>query len=120
MPQERSDMRRVKEVLRLAHELGYSNRQIQESVRMGRTSVGEYLARAREAGVRYADVAGMGEAEVEALLFKRRYRISLNSLGFTWLERQAYSGNFVCFCSNPTAKPPALLERLTAVQHWRE
>ena len=31
----------------------------------------EYLARAREAGVRYADVAGMGEAEVEALLFKR-------------------------------------------------
>ena len=28
MPQERSDMRRVKEVLRLAHELGYSNRQI--------------------------------------------------------------------------------------------
>ena len=71
MPQERSDMRRVKEVLRLAHELGYSNRQIQESVRMGRTSVGEYLARAREAGVRYADVAGMGEAEVEALLFKR-------------------------------------------------
>ena len=71
MPQERSDMRRVKEVLRLAHELGYSNRQIQESVRMGRTSVGEYLARAREVGVRYADVAGMGEAEVEALLFKR-------------------------------------------------
>jgi transposase len=71
MPQERSDMRRVKEVLRLAHELGYSNRQIQESVRMGRTSVGVYLARARDAGVRYADVAGMGEAEVEALLFKR-------------------------------------------------
>ena len=71
MPQERSDMRRVKEVLRLAHELGYSNRQIQELVRMGRTSVGEYLARAREAGVRYADVAGMGKAEVEALLFKR-------------------------------------------------
>lgn len=71
MPQERSDMRRVKEVLRLAHELGYSNRQIQKSVRMGRTSVGVYLARARDAGVRYADVAGMGEAEVEALLFKR-------------------------------------------------
>ena len=22
--------------------------------------------------------------------------------------------------TNPTAKPPALLERLTAVQHWRE
>jgi transposase len=71
MPQERSDMRRVKEVLRLAHELGYTNRQIQESVRMGRTSVGVYLARARVAGVRYIDVAQMGEADVEALLFKR-------------------------------------------------
>ena len=63
-------MRRVKEVLRLAHELGYSNRQIQLSVRMGRTSVGAYLARALKAGVRYADVSLMGEAEVEALLFK--------------------------------------------------
>jgi len=38
-------MRRVKEVLRLAHELGYSSRQIRDSVRLGRTTVGEYLAR---------------------------------------------------------------------------
>ena len=39
MPRKRSDMRRVKEVLRLAHELGYSLRQIAESVRLGRTAV---------------------------------------------------------------------------------
>mgnify|MGYP002078384821 CR=1 FL=1 len=71
MPRGRSDMRRVKEVLRLAHELGYSSRQIQGSVRLGRTTVGEYLARARTAGVRYADVAEMSEAAVEAVLFKR-------------------------------------------------
>ena len=63
-------MRRVKEVLRLAHELGYSSRQIQDSVRLGRTTVGEYLARARAAGMRYADVAEMSEAAVEAVLFK--------------------------------------------------
>jgi len=63
-------MRRVKEVLRLAHQLGYSRRQIQDSVRLGRTTVGEYLARARTAGIRYADVAEMGEAAVEAVLFK--------------------------------------------------
>lgn len=63
-------MRRVKEVLRLAHELGYSHRQIAVSVRLGRTAVGEYLERAREAGIRYADVAEMSEAAVEALLFK--------------------------------------------------
>lgn len=63
-------MKRVKEVLRLAHELGYSSRQIQDSVRLGRTTVGEYLARARAAGMRYADVAEMSEAAVEAVLFK--------------------------------------------------
>jgi DNA-binding transcriptional regulator LsrR (DeoR family) len=76
MPQKRSDMRRVKEVLRLAHELGYSLRQIAESVRLGRTSVRDYLTRADAAGVRYEDVADKGEAEIEALLFRRQSRRS--------------------------------------------
>jgi hypothetical protein len=40
-------MKRVKEVLRLAHELGYSSRQIQDSVRLGRTTVGESLRKTR-------------------------------------------------------------------------
>ena len=40
MPRERSDMRRVKELLRLAHELGYSKRQIAQSIRMPKTTVG--------------------------------------------------------------------------------
>jgi transposase len=64
-------MRRVKEVLRLAHELGYSLRQVAESVRLGRTSVRDYLTRADAAGVRYEDIADKGEAEIEALLFRR-------------------------------------------------
>ena len=71
MPRERSDMRRVKELLRLAHELGYSKRQIALSIRMPKTTVGDYLARAAAAGLRYADVAGMSEEAVEALLFRR-------------------------------------------------
>ena len=71
MPRERSDMRRVKELLRLAHELGYSKRQIALSIRMPKTTVGDYLARADAAGLRYADVAGMSEEAVEALLFRR-------------------------------------------------
>jgi transposase len=71
MPRERSDMRRVKELLRLAHELGYSKRQIAQSIRMPKTTVGDYLARAEAAGLRYADVAGMSEEAVEALLFQR-------------------------------------------------
>ena len=71
MPRERSDMRRVKELLRLAHELGYSKRQIALSIRMPKTTVGDYLARATAAGLCYADVAGMREEAVEALLFQR-------------------------------------------------
>src|SRR5688500_7886985 len=71
MPRERSDMRRVKELLRLAHELGYSKRQIALSIRMPKTTVSDYLARAAAAGLCYADVAGMSEEAVEALLFQR-------------------------------------------------
>ena len=68
MPRERSDMRRVKELLRLAHELGYSKRQIAQSIRMPKTTVGDYLARAAAAGLRYADVAELSEEAAEALL----------------------------------------------------
>jgi transposase len=71
MPRERSDMRRVKELLRLAHELGYSKRQIAQSIRMPKTTVADYLARAAAAGLRYGDVAEMSEEAVEARLFRR-------------------------------------------------
>ena len=70
MPQERSDMRRVKEVLRLAHELGYST--------------GKFRSWSGWAGRRWANIwrgprgrralrrcCRDGQAEVEALLFKR-------------------------------------------------
>ena len=69
MPRERSDMRRVKELLRLAHELGYSKRQIAQSIRMPKTTVNDYLARAEAAGLRYADVAGMSEEAVRRCCF---------------------------------------------------
>jgi hypothetical protein len=36
-------MRRVKELLRLAHELGYSKRQIAVSIRMPKTTVNDYV-----------------------------------------------------------------------------
>src|SRR3954451_7011402 len=81
MPRERSDMRRVKELLRLAHELGYSKRQIAVSIRMPKTTVNDYLARAEAAGLRYGDVAGMSEEAVEALLFQRARTAANAGLG---------------------------------------
>jgi hypothetical protein len=67
-------MRRVKELLRLAHELGSSKRQIAPSIGMPKSTVGTYLARAEAAGLRYADVAELDEEAVEARLFQRAER----------------------------------------------
>ena len=72
MPWKRSDMRRMKEVLRL----GYSLRQIAESVRLGRTSVRDYLARADVAGVRYEDVAGFFRTHAAARSSQVMLRLS--------------------------------------------
>ena len=75
MARKRLEMKRVKEVLRLSQELGWSGRQIAKSTRLGRTTVREYLERAQAAGLRYQDIADKGEAEIEALLFRQQERV---------------------------------------------
>ena len=44
-------MRKAREILRLKHALGLTNRQIGASLHMSHVSVGKYLQRASEAGV---------------------------------------------------------------------
>ena len=44
-------MRKAREILRLKHELGLTNRQIGASLHLSHVSVGKYLQRAGEAGV---------------------------------------------------------------------
>jgi hypothetical protein len=51
MPARRLSMRRIREVLRLKFELGLENRQIARSCRISHSSVGNYLIRARRAGL---------------------------------------------------------------------
>jgi DNA-binding transcriptional regulator LsrR (DeoR family) len=50
MPAERAPMRKVREVLRLRHALGVSERQIAITTGLSRSTVGEYLRRARSYG----------------------------------------------------------------------
>ena len=69
MPGKRLSMRKIKEVLRLRFDVGLSGRQIARSCGMGRTTVREYLWRAKRAGVCWPLPEGMGEAALEALLF---------------------------------------------------
>lgn len=62
-------MRKIEEVLRLHHDCGRSNREIAEAVRTSPTTVGDYLRRARLAGLGWPLTEGMTEAAVEAALF---------------------------------------------------
>lgn len=51
MPGVRLSMRKIREILRLKYENGLSGRQIAKSCHIARSSVGEYLSRARVAGL---------------------------------------------------------------------
>ncbi len=44
-------MRKTKEILRLKHELGLTNRQIAASLNLSHTCVGQHLAQARQVGI---------------------------------------------------------------------
>jgi len=69
MPMERLTMRKVKEVLRLKWGNGLSDRQVAISCSIARSTVAEYIGRAKRAGLSWQQAEGMNEAEIERLLF---------------------------------------------------
>jgi len=69
MPGKRLSMRKIKEVLRLRFEVGLSGRAIAHSCAMGRTTVREYLQRAKRVGVTWPLPEGSTDGDLEALLF---------------------------------------------------
>jgi hypothetical protein len=69
MPRERSDMRRIREVLRLRDEFGASVRRIAAACRMPRTTVRDYLRRLESAELRFGEVKEWSDAELERRLF---------------------------------------------------
>jgi hypothetical protein len=71
MPKPRSDIRKIREVLRLRDEHGASQRQIVAACRLPRTTVRDYLRRAKAAGLTYAAVADWSDDALEAWLFSR-------------------------------------------------
>jgi hypothetical protein len=63
MAQERLTMRKIREILRLKYEAGLSNRAIAGACKVSNSTVGEYLRRAKAAGVSWP----MPEMEEEEL-----------------------------------------------------
>jgi len=68
MPGERLPMRKIRDVLRL-HAGGLSKRRIAVSLNIGATSAGEYLRRARRAGLGWPLPDDLSDEELERLLF---------------------------------------------------
>lgn len=62
-------MRKIKQVLRLSHEAGLSQRGIAQALNLGLGTVSTYLRRAREAGVVWPLPADMDERTLGRLLF---------------------------------------------------
>ncbi len=85
-------MRKIKEVLRLRHELGLGQRQIARSCSIGLGTVHDYLQRAEKAGLGWPLPEDWDEARVEAALFgseSARARETARALpDFTTLHEQ--------------------------------
>jgi len=65
----RMSMRKIREVLRLTHELGLSVREVREATGVGKTAVCEYVNRAKVIGITWPIPPEIGDAELERLLF---------------------------------------------------
>lgn len=71
MPRKRISMRKIKEVLRLKFEAGLTYDAIGRSCNIGHTTVGEYLKRAQEAGLRWPLPEDMDDNLLEKLLYPK-------------------------------------------------
>lgn len=69
MTQERLSLRTIREVLRLKNENSLSNRAIARACQVSNSTVGEYLARAERAGLKWPLPENCSEAELYRKLF---------------------------------------------------
>ncbi|MDH5274713.1 MAG: IS21 family transposase [Gammaproteobacteria bacterium] len=69
MAKMRVSMRKIREVLRLTHELRLSVRQVREATGVGKTAVSEYVSRAKVIGITWPIPPEIGDAELERRLF---------------------------------------------------
>ena len=79
-------MRKIKEVLRLKLENRLGDRKIARSCNLGRTTVQEYVSRARAGNVTWEKAKNLSEEELENLLFPGNPPTALNRPSPDWAE----------------------------------
>ena len=75
MPAQRLPMRQVREVLRLKHAAGLSERRIAASLGISRTTVAEYLRRAAVVGITWPVPDELDDAALERRLFSPPFAV---------------------------------------------
>jgi len=69
MTQERLSLRKIREILRLKDELGLTDRAIARACQVSNSTVGEYIRRARKAGLHWPVPEEVSEGELYRRLF---------------------------------------------------
>jgi transposase len=78
MPRKRTNVEKIREILRLSQKLKFSIRQIAETTGVSKTSVGEYIAEYKRSGLSYQDVLNLDDKDL-AEIFEKRNK-SLNPM----------------------------------------
>jgi transposase len=75
MPAQRLPMRQVREVLRLKHAAGFSERHIAAALAISRSTVAEYLRRAAVVDITWPVPAELDDAALEGRLFSPPFAV---------------------------------------------
>lgn len=75
MAKRRTEVDKIREILRLCLELNYSLRNTAKALGVSKTTVGEYIAEFKRTGLTYPETVGMGDKEI-AELFERSNKAS--------------------------------------------
>jgi transposase len=75
MVRPRSDMRKIREVLRLTFALGLTRRQVADALHLAPSTVADYVQRAKVAGVTWPLHEGLDTAAIERKLFRQPERL---------------------------------------------
>ena len=69
MANRRLPMRKIKEVLRLKYDSNLSEREISRSCQVSRSTVADYLMKAKVAGISWPEALGLTDTQIEKQLF---------------------------------------------------